>query len=306
MKIIYMGTPSFSVKILESLNEKYEVVMVVTQPDKITGRKKELMFSPVKKRALELGINVFQPINIRKEFDIIKACNADILVTAAYGQILPLELLNSFKKCINVHASLLPQYRGGAPIQRSIMNGDLVTGISIIEMVEKMDAGKIFAQKDIEIDPSINSDNLFALLSNVGNDLLLDVIDDIYNNKLLGVPQDESKVTFAKNIKREEEKINFNLTSQEVHNQIRGLSTNPGAFFIINEEVIKVYESKIVDEYGQDQLPGTILCIKGELIIKTKDKAISLTSIKPSGKKTMLTRDFLNGQKLLKLNDVCS
>lgn len=303
MKIVFMGTPLFSVRILESLAKKYEVLLVVTQPDKPTGRKKILTPSPVKECALKLGLEVFQPTNIKVDYNRILETKADMIITAAYGQIVPDIVLNSFKKCINVHASLLPKYRGGAPIQRAIMNGDKITGVSIIDMVHKMDAGDIYAKRELEILDSDNNTILFEKLSQLGESLLMDVIDDIYNLKLIGIKQNESEVIFSPNITREEEKISFNDLALNIFNKIRGLSQSPGAYAIINSEVIKIYESEVV-EYNGNELPGTVLDLKKKLVVKTLDKAISLKMIKPPGKQMMKVTDYLNGQKLIKINDI--
>ncbi len=302
MKIIFMGTPNFSVRILEALANKYEVVAVVTQPDKLVGRKKVLTPPPVKARALELNIPVLQPVKIKEEYNEVLKYKADMIVTAAYGQIVPDIILSSYKKCINVHASLLPKYRGGAPIQRSIMNGDKITGVSIIEMVHKMDAGVIYSKKELEILDTDNNEILFDKLSVVGRDLLLESIEDIYNDVNKGIAQDENLVVFSPNIKREEEKISFAEDSINIFNKIRGLAMEPGAYCEINGEVIKVYSSNIV-EYSGNEEPCTVLDLKKKILVKTKDKAIELVDIKPTGKNMMKARDYVNGQKLININD---
>lgn len=302
MKIVFMGTPNFSVRILESLAKKYEVLLVVTQPDKFVGRKKVLTESPVAKKAHELNINVFKPIKIKDDYETILKSGADMIVTAAYGQIVPDIILNSFKKCINVHASLLPKYRGGAPIQRAIMNGDSITGVSIIDMVSKMDAGDIYVKKELDILDSDNNETLFEKLSILGNDLLLDVIEDIYNLKLIGTPQDESLVEFSPNIKRDEEKISFNDKSINIFNKIRGLANEPGAYAEINGESIKVYSSEILEYNGCEEV-GTVIDLKKRILVKTLDGALSFVMIKPNGKGLMKASDYVNGQKLIKLGD---
>lgn len=297
MKIIFMGTPTFSCGILEALNEKYEVVAVVSQPDKLVGRKKKLTFTPLKETALKLGIPVYQPVKIKNDYGMLLELGADTLVTAAYGQIVPEAFLNGFKICINVHASLLPKYRGGAPIQRSIMNGDKETGVTIMEMVKAMDAGRIFAVESLKIEDTDNNEILFEKLSVLGCKLLMNNIEDIYNGKNKGSSQRDEEVTYAYNIKRSEEQIDFNKTSREVFNCIRGLAVEPGSYAVINDEPIKIYSSK---ELFGDFLgtPGTVLKDKKELIVKTKDSAISLLKVQPRGKKVMDASSFLNGQKL--------
>lgn len=303
MKIVFMGTPDFAVPILEALNNKYDVVLVVAQPDKEVGRKRILTPPPVAKKATELGLKLIQPRKLRENYEEIIDAKADIIVTAAYGQIVPNEVLNSVKKAINVHGSLLPKYRGGAPIQRSIMAGDKKTGISIIEMIDKLDAGRIFASKEIDILDSDNSDSMFIKLSILGRDLLLDVIEDIYNDKIIGVPQDETKSIYSPNIRREEEKIDFNNDAETIKNQIRGLAMEPGAYALINGESIKVYSSEVV-EYNGNEKNGCVLDLNKRILVKTNKNALSLIDIKPSGKKLMKARDFLNGQKLIKVNDI--
>ena len=303
MKIIFMGTPEFASVILEELNKKYEISLVVSQPDKEVGRKRILTNPPVISKAKELGLKYFQPKKIKEEYDVIINENADMIVTAAYGQIVPDVVLNSVKKAINVHASLLPKYRGGAPIQRAIINGDKKTGVSIIEMVSKLDAGVIYATKDIDILPSDNNTTMFEKLAFLGRDLLIDSIEDIYSGKNKGIPQDESKVVFSPNIKREEEKLDFNDTSINLFDKIRGLALEPGAYASINGENIKIYSSEIVEYNGGEQA-GTILSLKKEILVKTSDKALRLLLIKPSGKKTMQSKDFVNGQKLLNIGDI--
>ncbi len=303
MKIIFMGTPEFAATILEELNKKYEISLVVSQPDKEVGRKRVLTNPPVITKAKELGLKTFQPKKMKEDYNEIISVNADMIVTAAYGQIVPDEVLKSVKKAINVHASLLPKYRGGAPIQRSIMNGDKETGISIIEMVHRLDAGVIYSQKSIEIEDSDNNKSMFIKLAQLGKDLLLDSIEDIYNGSNQGIAQDEDKVVYSPNIMREEEKISFNDSSRNIFNKIRGLSEEPGAYALINGEIIKVYKTEIVP-YDGNEKPGQILSLKKEILVKTSDAAIRLLEIKPNGKKLMLAKDFLNGQKLLNINDI--
>ncbi len=298
-----MGTPEFAATILDSLAKVYEVVLVVSQPDKEVGRKKVLTSPAVIEKAKELNLKYFQPKHIKDDYMPILNAGADMIVTAAYGQIIPNEVLGCVKKAINVHASLLPKYRGGAPIQRSIINGDKVTGISIIEMVSKLDAGVIYAKKEIEIEDSDNNTTLFEKLSYVGRDLLLDSILDIYSGKNKGIPQDEDKIIYSPNIRREEEIITFNDSSINIFNKIRGLAMEPGAYARIKGEDLKIYSSEIV-EYNGNENPGTILSLKKEIVVKTEDSAIRLIDIKPSGKKMMKAKDFVNGQKLLNVGDI--
>lgn len=303
MKIIFMGTPNFAVPSLEALNEKYEVVLVVSQPAKPEGRKGILKNPPVALKALELGIQLFQPEHIKNEYEYFKNIKADMIVTAAYGQFIPTKILNLYKKCINVHGSLLPHHRGGAPIQRAIINGDKKTGVTIMEMVKKMDAGRTYASSEIPILDSDNNSSLFEKLAIIGKNLLMENIEDIYNGKNEGIMQNEEEATISPNIAPEEEKINFNIDARKVFNLIRGLSDEPGAYCEYNGQRIKIYKASI-EKNDSDASPGTIINIKKSLIVKCKTDAISILELQIPGKKRMNVKDFLNGQKLLNLNDI--
>lgn len=303
MKIIFMGTPDFAVPSLEALNEKYEVVLVVSQPAKPEGRKGILKNPPVALKALELGIQLFQPEHIKNEYEYFKNIQADMIVTAAYGQFIPTKILNLYKKCINVHSSLLPHHRGGAPIQRAIINGDKKTGVTIMEMVKKMDAGRMYASSEIPILDSDNNSSLFEKLAIIGKNLLMENIEDIYNGKNEGIMQNEEEATISPNIAPEEEKINFNIDARKVFNLIRGLSDEPGAYCEYNGQRIKIYKASI-EKNDSDASPGTIINIKKSLVVKCKTDAISILELQIPGKKRMNVKDFLNGQKLLKLNDI--
>lgn len=303
MKIIFMGTPNFAVPSLEALNEKYEVVLVVSQPAKPEGRKGILKNPPVALKALELGIQLFQPEHIKNEYEYFKNIKADMIVTAAYGQFIPTKILNLYKKCINVHGSLLPHHRGGAPIQRAIINGDKKTGVTIMEMVKKMDAGRMYVSSEIPILDSDNNSSLFEKLAIIGKNLLMENIEDIYNGKNEGIMQNEEEATISPNIAPEEEKINFNIDARKVFNLIRGLSDEPGAYCEYNGQRIKIYKASI-EKNDSDASPGTIINIKKSLVVKCKTDAISILELQIPGKKRMNVKDFLNGQKLLKLNDI--
>jgi len=302
MKIIFMGTPEFSVPILKALNEKYEIKLVISQPNRIK-KKGVFIDTPVAEASKELNLELIQPEKISDEYEYIKNIGADTLITAAYGQYIPSKILNLFKMKLNVHASLLPLRRGGAPIQRSLIEGDLKTGVTIMEMDKKLDAGKIYGQREYLIDDNDNNTILFDKLSIIGRDLLLELIDDIYNGKNIGIDQDDSKATFSKNIDREEEKININDTSINIRNKVRGLAMEPGAYLEVNDIKLKVFDVKIVD-YNGNEKPGTVLNTKKAIVIKTLDGAISLESVLYPGKKILTGKEFSNGQKLFKDNEI--
>ncbi len=302
MKIVFMGTPDFAVPILKALNEKYEVALVISQPNKI--RKKGILLdTPIASLAKSLNLNLYQPEKIGDGLEYIKSFNADVLVTAAFGQYIPSKVLNLFKKTINVHGSLLPKYRGGAPIQRSIMNGDKMTGITIIEMAKKLDAGVMYAKRECPILDTDNSSLLFEKLSIIGRDLLLEVIDDIYSDKLKGEPQNEAEVTYAPNLLPEEEIVVFNKPADKIVWQIKGLANNPGATIIFNDVKFKVFDAKVIPDNSNEK-PGTVLSLKKQVVIKALDNAVSLDMILVPGKKMISAKDFVNGQKILKEFDV--
>ncbi len=298
MKIVFMGTPEFAVPILEGLIESYDVVGVVTQPDKKVGRKQELVQPPIKKVALEHGIKVFQPEKIRKDYEDILATNPDIIITCAYGQIIPKVILDYPRLgCINVHGSLLPKLRGGAPIHHAILDGYDKTGITIMYMDVKMDNGDIISTSETKIEDTDNLESLHDRLSIMGKELLLKTLPSIINGTNNRIKQNEDEVTFGYNITREEEHIDFNRTSREVFNHIRGLSPFPSAYAVLDDLEVKIYDSYIGNK-KYAATPGEICSIYNDgLGVCTRDGEIVITSIKISGKKRMLVKDYLNGVK---------
>jgi len=296
-RVVFMGTPEFSVPVLEMLDKNTNVVLIVTQPDKEVGRHKEIKFSPVKKYGIEHNIEVYQPNKIKSEYEYILSKNPDVIITCAYGQIIPNVLLETPKyKAINVHASLLPKLRGGSPIHRAIINGYDETGITIMYMAPGMDDGDIITSESIKINDDDNVGIIHDKLSILGSNLLLKTLPDIFNGNVKRTPQDTHEVTYAYNIKKEEEKINFNLTAKEIYNQIRGMYPFPVAYTTLDDQIIKVCESKIgQNTYGT---PGEIIKIyKDGIGVMCLDKEIILTKIKPSGKKEMSVKDYLNGKQ---------
>lgn len=302
MKIVFMGTPDFAVPSLKALNEKYEVVLVVSQPNRVK-KKGVLLDTPVASCAKELGLNLFQPEKIKDDYEQIINSGADVLVSAAYGQYVPTKILNAFKYTLNVHGSILPKHRGGAPIQRCLMNGDEYTGISIIEMAKKLDAGKIYAMQEYKILPEDNNSSLFRKLAMIGSTLLMNTIEDVYNGRNLGVAQNDLDSTYSPNISPEEERIDLNKTSKEIVNQIRGLSYEPGAYLLIGDIKFKVF-SAIEVECTSGDVPGTVLETKKKIVLKTKDSAIELLEVLYPGKKIMSGKDFSNGQKIFVIKDI--
>ena len=292
-----MGTPDFAVPILNTLIEETEVLLVVTQPDRKVGRKQVLTPSPIKEVALKNNIPVFQPEKIRNDYETLKSYAADLIVTCAYGQIIPRGVLEIPKLgCINVHASLLPKYRGGAPIHHAIMNGDSETGVTIMYMDEGMDTGDMILKKSIPIMDSDTTESMHEKLSILGANLLQEVLPTIQNSTVKRIKQNDLEHSIAKTIKREDERIDFNTSAEEVFNKVRGLYSWPLANFLLDNEEIKVLEGYIGGNTKEET--GMIVdVLKDAIGISTKDKIYYITRLKPAGKKAMSVKDYLNGVK---------
>ena len=294
-KVVFMGTPDFAVTILEMLNQNMNVVGVVTQPDKEIGRHKVLTYSPVKVFALKNNIKVFQPLKIRNEYQEILDLKPDMIITCAYGQIISSDILNYPKYgCINVHASLLPKLRGGAPIQHAIIDGLKETGITIMYMAEHMDDGDIIEEEKYAIKSNDTYGSLCEVLSKMGRDLLLKTLPEIINLSNKRIKQNNEEVTFAWNIKREEEHIDFNKGVNIVDQLVRGLNPYPYANTIIND-----IEFKIINGYfvKKNSTPNKINEITKDAIgFGCEDGIYYATTIKQAGKKEMLVKDYLNGK----------
>ncbi|PLS16631.1 methionyl-tRNA formyltransferase [Bacillus sp. M6-12] len=299
-KIVFMGTPDFSVPVLQRIiAEGYEVVGVVTQPDRPVGRKRVLTPPPVKVEAEKHSIPVFQPEKIRNQQELasILDLNPDLVVTAAFGQILPNQLLEAPKfGCINVHASLLPELRGGAPIHYAILQGKEKTGITIMYMAEKLDAGDILTQAEIPIEDDDTTGTLFEKLSALGSDLLAQTLPSLLKGELIPIPQNHEQATFAPNIKREQEKIDWSKPGEEIYNQIRGLNPWPVAYTSLNGDVIKVWGAK-KREASSNGAPGEIIgLLEDGIKVKTGNStAVIISELQPAGKKRMSVKDYLRG-----------
>jgi len=298
-KIVFMGTPDFSVPVLQQIiKDGYEVIGVVTQPDRPVGRKKVLTPPPVKVEAVKHGIPVYQPEKIRQEEELAKilALKPDLIITAAFGQILPKKLLDAPKfGCINVHASLLPELRGGAPIHYAIIQGKKKTGVTIMYMVEKLDAGDILTSVEVPISENDNVGTLFEKLSTAGAELLSETLPLLLAGRLTPKPQNEAEATFATNIKREQEKIDWEKAGEEIYNHIRGLNPWPVAFTTMEGQVLKIWQSEKVA--GLKGEPGTILKIEsdGFTVGTGNETAIKIIELQPSGKTKMQSEQFLRG-----------
>ncbi|WP_407268009.1 methionyl-tRNA formyltransferase [Radiobacillus sp. PE A8.2] len=297
-RIVFMGTPDFSVPILQQLlQDKYDVVLVVTQPDRPKGRKRVLTPPPVKVEAEKHQIPVFQPEKIKDEYEEVLKYKPDLIVTAAFGQILPKPLLDGpTLGCINVHASILPELRGGAPIHYAILQGKQETGVTIMYMVERLDAGDIITQQKVTIDETDHVGTLHDKLSEAGAELLHNTLPDLIAGKTHPIKQDEELATFASNIKREQEKIDWEKTSTEVYNHIRGLHPWPVAFTTVDNKVVKVWWGEKVNKQ-YNGTPGQIVeLLEDGLVVMCGDRnGVKITNLQPAGKKRMDAGDFLRG-----------
>jgi len=306
MRIVFMGTPEFAVPSLKLLVEQnYTIVAVVTQPDRPKGRKKTLTPPPVKEAALSLGLPVLQPERMRspEAAAAIAELKPDLIVTAAYGQILPKAVLELPRLgCINVHGSLLPQYRGGAPIQRSIINGESKTGVTIMYMAEGLDTGDMISVVEVPIGERDTSGTMFEKLSLAGAKLLGETLPSIISGEIQAIPQNNELATYAPNLTREDERINWNSPASTIYNQVRGLSPMAGAFTYLNGEVFKVWGCEKTDTVRTTKdvkHPGVVLAADSSgIAVQTGQGILLLTHIQPAGKKAMLAADWLKGARL--------
>lgn len=292
-----MGTPEFAVPVLDGLIENYDVVLVVSQPDKKVGRHQKLTNTPIKEVAMRNNIPCLQPVKIKDNYQDILKFEPDIIVTCAYGQLIPKEVLGYPRLgCINVHASLLPKLRGGAPIHKSIIDGYSKTGITIMYMDVNMDSGDIIAQKETIISDSDNLESVHDRLSLIGRELLLETLPSIIDGTNERKTQNEEDVTYAFNIKREEEHVDFSKTRREVFNLIRGLSPVPSAFVVLDGQEMKVYSSVISERTFPNKSIGAVTGLyKNGIGVNCSDGEIILTVIKPFGKKKMEASSYING-----------
>lgn len=308
-RIVFMGTASFSLAVLKMLiEEKYNVVGVVSQPDRYVGRKKVLTMPDVKVEALKYDIPVIQPQKIREDYEDILALKPDLIITAAYGQLIPQILLDAPRLgCVNVHASLLPLYRGGAPVHQCIIDGQKKTGVTIMYMVKKMDAGNIISQRETEILEDDTVGILYDRLSDLGASLLKDTLPSILDGTNQSLPQDESLVTYAKTLSREDEKIDWNMSARQIYNKVRGTNPWPGSYTTYQGKNVKIYSGQVHQcenavKHHAHQENGTIVKIfKDAIGVKVNDGVYLITELQIEGKKKMLVKDYLNGHCLFEV-----
>ena len=306
MKTLFMGTPDFALDTLKYLYENTELLAVFTKVDKVNGRGNKITFSPVKQFALDNGIDIVQPKSLRVDetYNLIKEYNPDLIVVVAYGMIIPKNIIDIPKYgIINVHSSLLPKYRGAAPIHAAIINGDDKTGVSIMYISEGLDEGDVILIKETPIYLEDNLGSLHDRLKVLGAEGVKETIKLMETNKVIRHPQDASLATFVKPIKKEETKIDFNDKSINIFNKIRGMNPFPVAYTTLNDKVLKLYDSMYV-EYIGDEIPGTVIYLGKEGIkVKTGDGAIFIKELKLEGKKKQKATDFINGRQI-NLNDI--
>ena len=302
MRIIFMGTPDFAVGTLEALAAAgHEVVLAVTQPDKPQGRKQILVAPPVKETAEKLGIPVFQPKRVREPeaLEVLRGYEPELIVVAAFGQILPKELLDLPKYgCINVHASLLPKYRGAAPIQWAILNGDAVTGVTIMRMDVGLDTGDMIAKAEVAISPEDTGGTLFDRLAKTGAKLCVDTIPSIVDGSAVYTPQDEQAATKVGQISKKDGRIDFTRSAHAIECQIRGLNPWPSAYTSLAGKTLKIWSAQVSDRQTEAQ-PGTVVLVeKDRFGVQTGEGVLICTEVQLEGKKRMSAADFLRGNAL--------
>lgn len=301
MRVLFMGTPDFAIPTLRALASKHEVVCVVSQPDKPKGRGMQLHPTPVKAAALELGLEVRQPVTLKDGAFLpdLEELRPDVIVVVAYGKILPEYLLNFPKHgCINAHGSLLPAYRGAAPMQRAIMEGNKETGITTMRMAKGLDTGDMLEVAKVEIAPNDNFEVIHDKLAAASADLILSTLAGLEAGTIIPVRQDDSLATYAAKIEKADCLIDFTRTAQELHDQIRGLSPIPLAFTKLNGKLLKIVASKVSDQ-ATDKAPGTVLSTdKGVIAVATGKGVLHITDVLPEGKGRMSAAAFVNGKKI--------
>ena len=299
MRVVFMGTPDFAVPTLEALIENHEVVGVVTQPDKRKGRGKAMAFSPVKEKALEHEIPVYQPVKVREEafVQVLRELDPEVIVVAAFGQILPESILNMPKYgCINVHASLLPKYRGGAPVHYAILNGEKESGVTIMQMDIGMDTGDMLAKVVVPIGEEMTMGELHDELKEKGAQLLLETIESITDGTVQAQKQEASEATYASLLQRSMEKIDWQKSAADIHNLIRGFNPAPGAFTKLPDgKNLKIWSSKVVT--AEVAPAGTVVSVgKKSFVVACGSDALEILEVQPESKKRMSAQVFCNGR----------
>ena len=299
LRLLFMGTPEISAYVFEKMIEAgYRFVGLVAQPDHPVGRKGILEKVPTKVVAEKYDIPVFQPIKIRDDYSFIDDIKPDLVITLAYGQIVPQGFLDKIPMgCLNLHGSLLPKYRGASPIQTALINNERVTGVTLMEMVKAMDAGKMYAKKEVLIGEDDNATSLFNKIKEAAKELVLEALPLYINGELKGEEQDETLVTFCSTIKPEQEKLNLSLNAEQIVGWVRGLSDEPGAYLYLNNLKIKIYKAKKINEIVDHEVGEIVKADKNGLYFQAKDGQIAIIELQKEGKKRMDYRSFINGNQ---------
>ena len=301
LRLVFMGTPEISAYVFEKMIEAgYNFVGLVAQPDHPVGRKGIIEKVPTKVIAENYNIPVFQPAKIRLDYSFVNELKPDLVITLAYGQIVPEEFLNVPRLgCLNLHGSLLPKYRGASPIQTALINNEKVTGVTLMEMVKAMDAGRMYAKKEIEIEEDDNATSLFNKVKIAASELVLEALPLYIEGKLPGEMQNEEEVTFCSLIKPEQEKLDLGLTAQQIVGWIRGLSDEPGAYLYLNNLKLKIYKAKVINNLVNHETGEIVQADKNGLAFQAKDGQIAILELQKEGKKRMNYKSFINGNQNL-------
>ena len=301
LNLLFMGTPEISAYVFEQMIlDGYHFVGLVAQPDHPVGRKGIIEKVPTKVIAEKYNIPVFQPIKIRKDFSFMDNLKVDLVITLAYGQIVPQGFLDIPRfGCLNLHGSLLPKLRGASPVQTALINNEKVTGVTLMEMVAAMDAGRMYGKKEVIIEEDDNATSLFKKISEAAKDLVLELLPKYVNGELEGIPQNEEEVTFCSLIKPEQEKLDLSKDILEVYGYIRGLSDEPGAYLYLNNLKIKIYKAKVINDIVDHEVGEIVKADKNGLYFQAKDGQIAIEELQKEGKKRMDYRSFINGNQNL-------
>lgn len=301
LNLIFMGTPQISADVFEAMiNDGYHFVGLVCQPDHPVGRKGIIEKCPTKLVAEKYNIPVFQPIKIRDDYSFMNNLKVDLVITLAYGQIVPQGFLDIPPlRCLNLHGSLLPKLRGASPIQTALINNEKVTGVTLMEMVKAMDAGRMYGKKEVIISDDDNSTSLFKKIGEAARDLVLELLPKYINGEIKGEEQNENEVTFCSLIKPEQEKIDLSKDIKDIYGLIRGLSDEPGAYLYLNDQKVKIFKANIANNIVSAEVGTIVEADKRGLLIQLNNGQLAILELQKEGKKRMDYRSFINGNQNL-------
>ena len=301
LNLLFMGTPEISAYVFEQMIlDGYHFVGLVAQPDHPVGRKGIIEKVPTKVIAEKYNIPVFQPIKIRKDFSFMDNLKVDLVITLAYGQIVPQGFLDIPRfGCLNLHGSLLPKLRGASPVQTALINNEKVTGVTLMEMVAAMDAGRMYGKKEVVIEEDDNATSLFKKISEAAKDLVLELLPKYVNGELEGIPQNEEEVTFCSLIKPEQEKLDLSKDILEVYGYIRGLSDEPGAYLYLDNQKLKIFKAKIANDLVTAEVGTIVQADKHGLLLQCQNGQLAILELQKEGKKRMDYKAFINGNQNL-------